>query len=526
MKREFFSRKILWNETTILIYLALAKLAIHLLTANNYGYFGDELYFLSMTKHLDFGYVDVPPFIVYVAALSRWLIGDSLFAIHVLPAIAGAIMVFLAGLLVRELGGGRFAQWFTALIVLMAPFWLVENSIFTYEPFDQLFVLLVFYMIVLLIKQETPKRWLIFGLIAGIGIMIKLSMIFTGFGLAVALVLTSRRKSFLTWWPWLAGLIAIAICTPYIAWQWNHDWPLLKYWHNYAMYRQHNDLFQFFQNQNLALNPVTLPIWLIGLYYLLFHREGKKFRILGLIHLVMLIVFSGFMKMESRIITSSYFPLLAAGAVFLERIIMAAGTRRLSFNWLKPVYTGILLVSGVFLAPSWLPVLPVPVLERYLGIITNTPVAINLPMELPFAFSFRFGWPEMAKQIADIYHGLPEDERQKCVIYTGNYAEAGAIDLYGKAYGLPSPISNHLSYQIWGPGQNTGEVAIVFGRSFSYLDPGFTSIWLSGIYHEVNHVAIISHKYSTRLERNLAVFVCRKPKMSLHKVWEMFEDFH
>jgi len=392
MKTNLFSRRVLGSNTAILIYLALAKLVIHLLTSQGYGYFGDELYWLALAKHLDFGYVDVPPLVALLAAISRWLFGASLFAIHILPALAGAVMVFLAGLLAREMGGGRFAQWFTALMVLVAPFWLTENTYFTYEPFDQLFVLLFFYIVVLIINRETPKRWLIFGIIAGLGIMIKLSMIFPCCALVVALLLTSRRKSFLTLWPWLAALIAIAICVPYIHWQSVHSWPLLKYWRNYAAYRPHNELWQFLQLQTRALNRVALPIWLIGLYYLLFHREGKKYRILGLIHLALVAYISGVMKLEYRIITSSYFPLLAAGAVLTEKIIV-----KIRWNWLKPVYAGILLLCGAWFAPLVLPVLPLPALEKYLDIAANAPALVKASPEIPFWFAFELGWPEMVK---------------------------------------------------------------------------------------------------------------------------------
>jgi hypothetical protein len=526
MNNGVFSRKSLWSDNAILVYLALVKLVIHLLTSTGYGYFGDELYFLAMTKHLDFGYVDVPPLVVLLAALSRLLIGASLFAIHILPAVAGAIMVYFAGRLARELGGGRFAQWFTALMVIVAPFWLVENSFFTYEPFDQLLVLFVFYMVVLIIKQETPKRWLILGIIAGLGVMTKLSMLFTGFGLVGALLLTSRRKSFTTGWPWLAGLIVIAICAPFIGWQSVHEWPLLKYWQNYAAFRPHNTPVQYFQLQTLALNRVTLPIWLMGIYYLLFHREGKKYRVLGLMHLVLLVSISWVMRLEFRQITSSYFPLLAAGAVFLEKIITSLQFRRISLNWIKPVYAGVLLLSGMLIAPNCLPMLPLPALEKHLNVTANSSVSfIGGLSEIPFDFAFRLGWPEMVKGIADVYYSLPESDREKCVIWTSDYPEAGAIDLLGKAHGLPNAISNHLSYQIWGPGENRGEVAIVFGKG--YFAPMFTKIWLSGIFEEVEHAAIIpGHKYSVVFEKDLPVFVCRKPKLSLKKVWEMFEDFH
>ena len=176
-KIKLLSRTVLLGATAILVYLALVKLIIHLLTANNYGYDGDEFYWLAIGQHLDFGYVDVPPLVAYIGAVWRFLFGTSLFAIHILPALAGAVMVFFAGLLAREMGGGRFAQSVTALLVLVAPFWLKMNSMFTYDPFDQLCSIILFYLIVRLIKEETPRRWIGLGIMAGLGIMTKLTMI-------------------------------------------------------------------------------------------------------------------------------------------------------------------------------------------------------------------------------------------------------------------------------------------------------------------------------------------------------------
>jgi 4-amino-4-deoxy-L-arabinose transferase-like glycosyltransferase len=159
IKTKFLTRDFLWNNNAILIYLALAKLANHLVTSTGYGYFADELYYLEATKHLDFGYVDMPPLIPLLMALSNWVLGVSLFALHILPAIAGAVMVYFAGRLAWELGGGRFAQSLTALMVIAAPFWLRFNSWFAYDSFDQLLTVIFFYLVVLLLKQETPRRY-------------------------------------------------------------------------------------------------------------------------------------------------------------------------------------------------------------------------------------------------------------------------------------------------------------------------------------------------------------------------------
>jgi hypothetical protein len=521
IKAKFRTRYFLWSDNAVLIYLALFKLIIHLLTSIGYGYFGDELYFLAMTKHLDFGYVDIPPLIVYLAALSRFLFGASLFAIHLLPAITGAVMVYFAGLMARELGGGRFAQWFTALTVLVAPYILFVNSIFTYDTFDQLCTIILFYLVIRIINLESPKRWLLLGIIIGLGVMTKLSMIYTGGALVISLLLTSRRKSFLTIWPWLALFIAAVICTPYLVWQSVHGWPLLTYFHNYALnpYRPHQQPVQFFMTLFLfQLNPILLPVWLLGLIYILFNKEGRKYRILGFTFLILAIFYTGLMQLESRQLVSACFPLLAAGVIWLERIISPSAVNWKRISWLKQVYIGIIFVSATLMAPISLPILPIPVLEKYWS---ATPAFIReCDYQLgiiPHHYRFSSGWTEMAKEVAAVYHSLPEAERKKCTIWAGFYWDAGAIDLLGKKYGLPDAISNCQSYHIWGVDRlNSGqvpEVAIMLSTA-----PGFPA---HDYYNEVASIKVFkTSNYSVYSGKYLQIYICRKSKVNFIEAWE------
>ena len=135
VQRKLFSRQVLLGPTAILVYLALFKLLLHFATSGRYGYFWDELYYLAASEHLDFGYFDYPPFIAIITAITRWLLGDSLFALHFFPAMAGALLVLLAGLMARQLGGGRFAQGLAALAIVVAPVYLALNSLLTMDPF-------------------------------------------------------------------------------------------------------------------------------------------------------------------------------------------------------------------------------------------------------------------------------------------------------------------------------------------------------------------------------------------------------
>jgi hypothetical protein len=174
-------RRVGWfGASAILAYLASFKVLLHLLTNGNYGYFRDELYYVAAGERLALGYVDFPPFVTLITAFTRLLLGDSTVALRFLPALTGALVVVLAGLMARELGGGRFAQGLAALAALVAPSFLVMGTFISMDAFDQLFWVSAAYVLILILKQNRPRLWLLFGLIAGLGVLTKITMLYFG----------------------------------------------------------------------------------------------------------------------------------------------------------------------------------------------------------------------------------------------------------------------------------------------------------------------------------------------------------
>jgi 4-amino-4-deoxy-L-arabinose transferase-like glycosyltransferase len=139
--------------------------------------------------------------VAVVANISRFLLGGSQVAFRFLPTLAGALVVVLAGLMARELGGGRFAQGLAALATLVAPTFLAMGTFLSMEAFDQLFWASAAYMLLLILGRDRPRLWLLFGLVAGLGLLTKVTMLFFGFAVFVALPLTSARRHLLTPWP-------------------------------------------------------------------------------------------------------------------------------------------------------------------------------------------------------------------------------------------------------------------------------------------------------------------------------------
>ncbi|HYN25025.1 MAG TPA: glycosyltransferase family 39 protein, partial [Pyrinomonadaceae bacterium] len=222
----------------IVLYLAAAKLLLHLVTAGRYGIFRDELYYLACAEHLDWGYVDQPPAIALIAWLARHVFGSSLLGLRLLPAIAGAALVWLTGKLAREMGGGRFAQGLSALATLAAPVFLLFHHWLTMNAFEPLIWMGAAWCVVRAIKPGSPagqpgwggstgraSYWLWFGVIIGVGLETKYSVVFFAFGTVAGLLLTSHRRFLKSPWIWLGALAAIVIFLPNLLWLVKHDFP-------------------------------------------------------------------------------------------------------------------------------------------------------------------------------------------------------------------------------------------------------------------------------------------------------------
>jgi hypothetical protein len=498
----------------LLALLAGIKVAVHLLTATGYGYFVDELYYLAMQSHLDFGYVDVPPAVPALMAVSNALLGTSLFALHVFPAIAGALTLIVVGLTARELGGGRFAQAAAGLAILVSPAWLVLDSWFAYDAFDQLVTALLFWAWIRLMKEPSPKRWLIVGLLLGIGLLTKMSVIFTWPALGFALLATSHRRSLLTPWPWLAAAVALLVASPFIVWQAVHGWPIVTYWLNYSQYRVHLEPLDFIGQVLLEANPVIIPLVVLGLVYFLVDQVGKTYRTVGIAFVFLAVLFALVLRTEPRMLASALLPLIAGGAVYTERLL-ASGSWR---PRIKPAYAGLLVISGLVLGPSALPIGEAP--TSWVGPDGNV-------VQLPEYLYLRVGWPEMVAQVADVYHSLPPDEQARVVIYAGDYGEASAIDYFGPRYGLPPAISNNNAFQVWGPGDRPGDVAIVVGSRFSpsSYDPGAVNLYR--LFADVSLFANIDGSPgSPSWEQQVPIYICRQPLVSLPDIWPQLAAYY
>ena len=307
----------------IIWLIALAKLLFHIYFNNRYGYFRDEFDYMSCGDHLAWGYVDQPPLIPFLIHISRAVLGDSLRAIRFIPALASSLLVVQTAVLAREFGGRRFALLLSAVTVVIAPQYLSNGSLLGTNCLEPNLWMGCAYFALLAIKragsEKAPRYWLWFGVVAGLGMQEKYSIAVFGFGIVVGLLLNPQRRVFLNPWIWLGGLAAFLIFLPNLLWNFHYHWPFVELMRNIRA--EGRDVVlpfpQYFLQQTLLVGPITAPIWLTGLFALLFSARLKPYRFLGWCYLV---CFTTFFVLHGKnyYLAPVYPMLLAAGAVVIE----------------------------------------------------------------------------------------------------------------------------------------------------------------------------------------------------------------
>ncbi len=527
--RKIFTKTALTGATAIIIYLMILNFVFHMATGWQYGLFNDELYYFSMSNNLDFGYVDVTPITAWLMALSRLLLGDSIQAMHVFPALAGSFTMLFAALTARKMGGGRFAQALTALAVMMAPAFMAVFSMFIYDAFDQLMSAVVMFLAAKILSgEDSPKNWALLGLMTGIGIMVKITMGFMVIALIAGLLLTHARKYFTSKWLWISAAIAFACFIPYLIWQWTHGFPIADYLQLYTRTRTITPpVWQLFLNIWFSMNPLSILLWLGGLV-MLFTKRGRELRAFAWAFIVYFAI-AAVLYVKFYALGGALLPLIAFGSVCLEK-----NYRRCTLSIdqsapavqqkkgalsraLKACYVALLCLLGMLFVPLSVPLLSpadTAAYDKALGFSRNIRWENYPGSGIPMLLSGRLGWEELAGAVSDVYHSLPEPDREDCYILCMNYSEAGAIDYYSEKYDIPHAISGHLSHYHWGYGGYDGRCLIIFGlRNYTVSSLGI-------IFEEVSDVKGPHTEFASSYENDIPIYICKGLKISLDEFWK------
>jgi hypothetical protein len=504
------------NDISLILGFALAALAFHLLVNafGGYGIFRDEYYYIACSKRLAAGYVDQPPLSMFLLAAGRAVFGVSQLGLRVLPALAHALTVVLAGLIARKLGGRKTAVTLACLAVGLAPIIIGHTNIFQMNAFALPLWALAVYIVTLIADKSRPGLWILLGIVMGLGLLNKVDFLWFGAGLAAGLLLTDMRKHLATPWPYAAAGIALLVFSPFIIWNITHDFAHLEFIHN-ATAGKYSGLtrLDFLAGQAMLLNPLNMLLWVPGLFFLLFNREGRRYRVLGIIYVAALAILVANPHSKAEYLGPAYIMLFAAGGVVIER--WASRGKR---AWAAPAIAALSVLSSLLILPFAVPVLPVETFIKYsaaVGIKPSTAESKKLS-ELPQFYADMFGWEGLAKDVSAVYLALPEAERASTVVLAKNYGEAGALEYYAEKYPLPRVICTHNSYWIWGyPKEGLRTVIVLRGKEEEHRKSC----------DEVTLASVHTCRYCMPYENDMPIYVCRGLRISPAEVWKLGKSF-
>lgn len=478
--------------------------ALHVLCLTQYGWFRDELYYLSCSHRLAWGYVDQPPLSIALLTVIRSLAGPSLVAIRLAAAAAIALAAVTAGLLAWQLGGKTFAQALAALAFGISPLALGAGHFYSMNAFDFVFWPLVTLLALRAFERPAIGRWAALGMAIGLGLLNKWSVLWLGAGLAAYLALF-RRDLLRGPGPWLAAALAGLLFAPNLVWEMRTGWPTLEFM-RHARSEKMIALqpLLYFMNQGLALGPGAAPIWIAGLVVALVR---KPWRPVAALYVVTLAILLASRSARVEYITLPCVALFAAGAAWWEergRIARAA-------------VAALALLLAIPIAPFALPILPVRRFVAYQEMLGQKPATEERHAmgALPQQYADMFGWPEFADSVAWVASMLSPEERQGAIVVVDNYGEAGALERFG-AGRVPRVACQHNNWYFWGPPAWDGKVAILVRRDSTDARREFDSVVTAGI---------AGHPLAMPYERDLPILVARGFHADLAKAWAQGKNF-
>ena len=494
------------SDLGVLLVVAAVRVFVHLVTNGQYGFHRDELQTLDDARHLDWGFVVYPPITPLLGRLELTLFGTSLVGFRVFAAVAVSVVMVLAGLIAKELGGDRRIQLLAAIATGISPLSLTQGAVFQYVSFDYLWGTATTYFLLHLAKSESPRWWLAIGTMLGIGMETRYTAGFLALGLVGALLFTPLRKHLLGGWLWAGVGLSVLIFLPNVIWQASHHFISLDFLsHLHARDLRQGRYKDFYAGQPLVcLNIVTAPLALLGLWFYLIRQEGRRYRLLGWTFVVTFLLFA--IAGARAYYTAPLYPVLIAGGSVMFGIWMA-DLRPQQARAIWATQWSLLLIAGVLFAFLVMPIAPVG--SRIWRITAK----------LHDQFREEIGWPELAQSAARVFNSLPVQERTRTGILTGNYGEGGALNLYGPALGLPPAmtLTNSFWYRTFDPREP--QIVIVVGFDVEEAQRLFESCAIAA--RNTNALNVENEESRDHPD----ILVCRNLKIPWKEYWATHRRF-
>ncbi|MFO7653248.1 MAG: glycosyltransferase family 39 protein [Candidatus Krumholzibacteriia bacterium] len=498
------------------LLLAVPLMVLELLVLTRWGWFRDELYSMASTEHLAWGYVDHPPLSIALLALVRAAAGPSLVAMRIAAALLGGATVMVLALLARQLGGGRWAMA-VAAAALTCSVALFLFHVYSLNALDLLLWASTLLALTRALERPATRHWLVVGLVLGLALLNKLSAVWLGVAILVALLATPQRRLLATRGPWLAALLAVALFTPHVVWQQLHGWPTLEF---VANARAHKiaplSPAGFWAAQLQLIGPVSLILALAGAAHAALRRRHTPLAVNAWIVLLVAAYLTADPYAKPYYLLAALMGGFAVGGVALEALVRSRWRRAW---WALPAVALAMQVGfGALMVPVAVPVLPQEQTMRYLarlGIVPSSGERVQAG-SLPQHLGDMNGWEELARSVAAVYRELPEGERERTSVYATNYGRAGAVDVLGRRLGLPPAISGHNSYWLWSRIDADSEtLVLVGGEREDYAQ----------LFEDVELARVHMHPWAVPGESRVNIFVARGPHRPLAETWPQVKRF-
>jgi hypothetical protein len=491
-----------WAAGVVAVVVAF----VHLATAGRYDIFRNELYFIVCGWHPSLGYVDQPPVIPLLAAMTQF--GGTHVWLLRLPGVLGAIVTVPVIVAFTQLmGGNGRAAWLAAVAYASATLVTAMSATLNTSTFEPLDFTLVAYLVTRALLRNEPRMYWWAGLVAGCAFETRYGILMWATAMAIGLALCGPRSVFRSRDLWIGVAIAAVIALPNIIWQAAHGWAFLELVRNDNSGNFLGGPVGFVLGQLWLVNIALAPLYITGIIAPFVQPHLAKFRFLAATFVgmgVLIVLTNG----KAYYMAGAYPTIFALGAVSVMML----------WRWVVALWA-VLAAANAFLAlPYVLPTMPIAQLK---AILDRSPFKVP-PMEragigapVLQVYDDEFGWRDLAHIVEGVYDALPASDRAKATIYGSNYGDASAINVYGN--NLPFAISGNNQYYLWGPGSSDGSVVIAIN-----VDP----LYWAGICNSARIVAYTGDSpYAMPYEVHKPIVLCHGMHPPLQQQWSTFKHY-
>lgn len=455
--------------------MALGDFILHLAVSENYQLHQEAYHYLNFAKHPAWGYFSAPPFIMVLSSIAVKLFGGSAFAVRLFPALASAMMVGFMGIIIKDMGGRKWAVFLGTLAFALSPAFLRIGGLFQVHSFNVMFWFFYFYLFVQMLRTENYNYWYIISFIAGLGVLNSYSMfiplVFSIFGLLI----TGKFSAIFTRQFWI-GLVGIAILlVPNFLWQYNHNWPILYYLQGENMEKFFSTTAGQFLSAQFIMNSPSALVWMSGLLGIMIYKPFRKY-LSVVVAFVLMLVFLVYFNAKPYYMLGIYPMFFVFGAYGLELITYQN-------KFIMPGITAFIAGVALVFLPLSLPLLKINTMSAYCDWVKS--IGIYAPFkwddkqihDIPQDYAKMRGWNELTEIARSAYDELAEDEKLRTAFYSSNSDIAAALNHYNRKADYPEAYSLSGSFLFWSPLELPEDlVLIVVGEPSERLRETYTVI--------------------------------------------------